>query len=269
MGNYTLTYRKPRGEGERGGWPSFYSYLPEMVEGMNNFLYTFKGGNLWQHNANALRNNFYGVQYSSSIKFVVNDEAFDSKLFKAMAIEGTEAWDVTALTNKEDNAYIEREWFDEQEGSFHAFFRNSQTTPASTGEYALRSAQGIAQSASVSGPASATIVNFATNVRINQQLSVGDAIYHMPIGAPTPVYGGVVTNIEVDLPAGINRITIDSSVASATQPVAADQYYMFVKNSIAESNGVVGHYLEVTMTNDSTAEAVLFGVEFDLMRSYT
>ena len=30
------------------GWPSFYTYYPDYMIGMNSFFYSFKGGNLYQ-----------------------------------------------------------------------------------------------------------------------------------------------------------------------------------------------------------------------------
>jgi hypothetical protein len=68
MAYNTLTYS----EGV-GGWVSFYSYEPDWMVGMNNYFYTFRGGNLYRHSTNALRNNFYGVQYTSRMKSVFND----------------------------------------------------------------------------------------------------------------------------------------------------------------------------------------------------
>jgi hypothetical protein len=52
LANYTLTYSE-----SSKGWPSFYSYHPEWIQGMNQYLYTFKGGNLYRHNVNDTRNN--------------------------------------------------------------------------------------------------------------------------------------------------------------------------------------------------------------------
>ena len=64
------------------GWPSFYSFLPDFMIGMNSYLYTFNGGNLYRHNTNALRNNYYGVQYNSNITSVFNVgvSTFSSKI---------------------------------------------------------------------------------------------------------------------------------------------------------------------------------------------
>ena len=57
MPDYTLTYSE-----NSNGWPSFYSYMPEYLVGLNNYLYSFSGGNIFQHNSNEVRNNYYGVQ---------------------------------------------------------------------------------------------------------------------------------------------------------------------------------------------------------------
>ena len=59
------------------GWPSFYSFFPDYMVGMNGFFYTFgptinsdgtvSGGCLYRHNVNETRNNYYGVQYNSRV----------------------------------------------------------------------------------------------------------------------------------------------------------------------------------------------------------
>ena len=67
MANYTLTYN----EGVKG-FPSFYSYYPEYMVGMNNYFYTFSGGNIWRHNTNTTRNEYYGVLYDSEITTIFN-----------------------------------------------------------------------------------------------------------------------------------------------------------------------------------------------------
>ena len=83
MPNYTLTYSPPA-----EGWPSFYSFEPEWIQGMNQYLYTFSGGNIFRHNTNEVRNNFYGTQFNSTIQSVFNDEPIVNKIFKTLAIEG-------------------------------------------------------------------------------------------------------------------------------------------------------------------------------------
>ena len=77
--DYTLTYSETV-----KGWPSFYSYMPEYIMGMNQYLYTFKGGNLYRHNTNTIRNRYYGVDYPSTMTSVFNQEPTTVKVFKTI-----------------------------------------------------------------------------------------------------------------------------------------------------------------------------------------
>ena len=82
---YTLTYNE-----DSQGWPSFYSFFPEFTMGMNAYLYTFQGGNLFRHNTNVLRNTFYGSFADSTITSVFNPEpTLSIKLFKTLSYEST------------------------------------------------------------------------------------------------------------------------------------------------------------------------------------
>ena len=128
MANYTLTY-----DNGVQGFPSFYSYNPDWMIGMNNYFYTFKSGNIWRHNTNETRNNFYGVQYNSRIISVINDKPLENKLFKTINIEGDDTWDATLQTDIQTTGFINAEWFEKKEGSYFAFVRNSGETPAAAG----------------------------------------------------------------------------------------------------------------------------------------
>ena len=50
-----------------GGFSSFWSYKPEWMVSMNNVHYSFKNGDLYEHNSNETRNNYYGTDYPSTI----------------------------------------------------------------------------------------------------------------------------------------------------------------------------------------------------------
>ena len=62
--------------------------------GMNNYFYTFKGGNVYQHNANETRNNYYGIQYNSQITSVFNEAPLQNKIFKTFNLESDNAWQI-------------------------------------------------------------------------------------------------------------------------------------------------------------------------------
>lgn len=264
-GNYTLTYSE-----SSKGFPSFYSYYPDMMIGMNNYLYSFKGGNLYRHNTNEERNTYYGTFTSSKMTSVFNDTPLENKIFKTIHLESDSAWTGSFSSDQQTGGNIDADWFVKKEGNWFAFIRDTGFTPASTAEYPLRSLNGIASSQSVdSSDPAAVEVNFNINTSIGSILSIGDTLYFIPspvVSGSTPTLCGAVTEINIDLPAGLNQIVVDTS-AGAIPPGQTD-YFLFIKNQVAESHGVLGHYCEFTLTNDDTTATELFTVESEVMKSF-
>lgn len=267
MPTYTLSYSQ-----EAQGWPSFYSFHPDYMIGMNNYFYTFKGGNLFRHNTNEERNNFYGAQYNSTIKSVLNTSPLENKLFKTINIEGDAPWTAQMYTDLQSNGFINKYWFEKKEQAWFAFVRNEGTVPAQPSEYALRSVNGIGRSATITGTGNAVQVNFAIGsnpISIGSILSIGDYLYYsLPPNYESPLLFGQVTNIQQNYPSNLNRITVDTTIPGATIPGVQTPYIMYIKGSVAESHGLLGHYCVFELENDSTTKVELFAVESEVMKSY-
>ncbi|UOF82505.1 structural protein [Caudoviricetes sp.] len=254
------------------GWTSFYSFIPEMMIGMNNNFFSFKGGNLFVHNSDDVaRNNFYGQQYNSSVTSVFNKDPQDNKLFKTIAIQGDDSWSANLHTDIQNTGFIQKDWFEKKEEAFFAFIRNSGTTPAANTEYILRSANGIGRSLTISGPQNATVISFRVNpyVAIGGIISVGDYVYYSLPPYTSPLLGGVVTAINVDVPNAVNEIVIDATLSGAVYPIPIQNpFILFLKNSVAESHGVLGHYCVFTLENNNTNKVELFMAQSEAMKSY-
>jgi fumarate reductase subunit C len=268
--DYTLSYS----EGV-AGWVSFYSYYPDWMIGMNNYFYTFKGGNIYKHNVNESRNTFYEPWWvklgqptnafkPTTIETVFNNAALENKLFKTINLEGDSIWDVQLATDLQVSGFIESSWFEKKEASYFAFVRNN-----SIGEFALRSLNGIGNSLTVTGAGTNTAqVNFSINplVSIGNIISIGDYVYF----GTNAQFAGTVVNVIVDYPAGINRIIVNNNMLSPiTTPIPGNvNYFLYVKNSVAESHGVLGHYCVTTLSNNYNSKIELFAVETNVMKSF-
>jgi len=80
---------------------------------LNNKYYTFSGGDLWSHD-NETRNNFYGIQYNSSVKFIFNEAPGSIKSFKTLNYEGSQARifaDDPDTDNKFENRVAKSGWW--------------------------------------------------------------------------------------------------------------------------------------------------------------
>jgi hypothetical protein len=263
---YTLTHSEMV-----EGWVSFYSYYPDWMIGMNNYFYTFKGGNLYRHNTNATRNNFYGVQYSSSIQSVFNDAVLENKLFKTVAIQGDDVWEATLITDIQDSGSVQASWYENKEQVYFAFVRNLGTSPANPSEYALRSLGGIGRSSSLNGAfGSPVFIYFPNNISLGSIMSVGDYVYYaLPPNYNTPILAGQIVSIIQDLISPNNNfIEIDTSIPGTSPIPIQTPYFLYMKNSVAESHGVLGHYCVFTLENTNTNKVELFQFQSDIMKSY-
>lgn len=261
--NYTLTY-----DPGSKGFPSFYSYAPDWMIGMNNFFYTFKNGNLYRHNTNNLRNNYYGINYPSTLTSVFNDQPLENKIFKTINLEGDDSWGVTLDSDQQTTGFINKEYFEQKEGSYFGYVRNSGSTPALLDNYALRSLNGLATTSNIEFGVvgvSNTSIQFSNSINIGNIISVGDMVY---FGNPNPLLLGQVVQVNQNLPAGINNIVVDINIPNVNVPPSTTEYILYIKNSVAESHGVLGHYGVFKLTNSNTSKIELFAVLADVMKSF-
>ena len=257
--DYTLTYDSDQ---RIQGWPSFYSYAPDWMIGMNNYFYTFYRGELYRHNSNATRNSFYNVVYESTVTTVFNTSPLENKLYKTLALQGAEAWAALMVSDIQTSATIQLGWFERKEQVWFAFVRNQDADV----NFALRSVNGIGDSVNaVTTVPAAVLVNFPLTMQVSGIISIGDGLYY---GSPTPTFCGTVTAINVNLQAGINQLVVDTTVAGAVAPPIIPTFFLYVKNAIAESHGVLGHYATTTLTHPGTTQAELFAVQSGVMKSY-
>lgn len=228
------------------GWTSFFSFIPDAMCKLNNRFFTIKEGQLYLHNDkdNPVVNNFYGEQFSSKIKTVINDSPSDDKIFKNLVLEGNKSWEATIKTNLTEST-IKKEEFNQKESRFFAYLRKNENEEDLTGD----SAQGIG------------VISRSTGLNIvfgyvPDSVSVGDVLYQVN-GSNNEVIG-VINNINV------NTITVDSII---TSPVSG--YYCFSKkDSRIEGSEVRGYYMEVELENNDTDGAELFAISSNAVKSH-
>tara|TARA_R100000734_G_scaffold19150_1_gene18641 strand:- start:3561 stop:4373 length:813 start_codon:yes stop_codon:yes gene_type:complete len=269
MANYTLTYSE-----SSKGFPSFYSFYPDFMIGMNNYLYSFNKGQIYRHNTNVARNTFYGVVTGSTMTTVINQEPLDNKVFKTISLESTHAWAVDLNTDIDSqSSTVNSGSFENKEGQYFTYLRNdgvdSSGGSLSAADYKSRSVRGIGECTSVSGPADATSIVFNINIDISSSVNINDYIYFASSGDTFADYGGRITSITTDQVAETTTVVIDTTVGLGNAPVAND-FIFAAKNSAAESTGVSGHYAEITLSLPSTVTTAseLFSIESDVIKSY-
>jgi hypothetical protein len=80
------------------GWTSLFSFKPDTGFSILSNYYTTHDGNIWKHySTNVPYTNFYGLQYFSTVTFVMNPEPSYSKNFQTINYEGSPGWALTAI----------------------------------------------------------------------------------------------------------------------------------------------------------------------------
>jgi hypothetical protein len=250
----TLTYSE-----NVAGWVSFYSFIPEMMVGMNSYFYTFKNGELYRHNSNEDRNTFYGSFTPTSITSVFNPDVAMVKNFKTISIDGDDSWSCNVITDL-GNGFIDSDWFELKEGNWFAYIRrNDIGSPIiSSDDLRMRSVQGLGTVSTVDSTIPAAVVlTFTFN--IGTIISVGDTLYKNIAGTVVKV-GDIIGTTS-------NTITVNTTVTGGSIPSAND-FMLYIKNSIAESYGASGYYMQFEITNDSQARTEIFSISSSIFKSY-
>lgn len=230
------------------GWTSRWSYRPEWMIGLNSSFYSFKGGNLYEHDTNSNRTQFYGNSPSGfSISTIFNEEPTTIKMFKTLALDCTFGLDTIGATDL-DQIQMSKSNYVNKEGEFFSYLRR----PAGQIDLQLLSSQGIGTVSSVVGT-TITMNSSFTNI------SQGDSIYEF-VGS-TPNLVGIVQSVSG------NNITVNTIFSS---PSPGD-YLICVKQSSVESYGARGYFMDVTLSlsgNDATPEVELFAIKTSVFKSF-
>jgi hypothetical protein len=134
MGNFegvTIAYNK-----QKGGWTSYYSFVPEYYGRVRDFVVSFKDGQLWKHDASQTAKNFYGVQYTRQLTYVSNKDFPKVKDYKAMSVNGIGKNDVPSIRILPFQGYpqgmlssLSSRFFQVLEGIQYAYFQKDKLSP--------------------------------------------------------------------------------------------------------------------------------------------
>ena len=269
---YTLTFSE-----NSKGWPSFYSFKPEMMVGMNNYFYSFKRGSLWRHNSdNVPRMRFYGITESppvqATLTSVINERPLMSKLFKTLELNSTNPWRADLITDIPNEGYVTPSDWEKKEGDYFSYIRSSGAEPNAgmdSEQRKQRSVGGIGQVDTIAlDPLicpDCYVVTYLTP--IPPMVSVGDAFYDGGNLSGTIKEINSITQVGSDPVFSPNTIVFEQATALAPIP-GVGGFTVYAKSIIAESHGLLGHYLEFTLSTAAVSVNELFAVKSDYMKSF-
>jgi hypothetical protein len=127
---------------------------------------------------------------------------------------------------------------------------------------------GIGRSSSVGS--GGTYIYFPNNISLGSIMSVGDYLYFaIPPNYNAPILAGQIVAISQNIiTANTNYIQINTTIPGTSPILGQTPYFLYMKNSVAESHGVLGHYCVFTLENTNTNKVELFQFQSDIMKSY-
>lgn len=238
------------------GWVSFHSYHPEWMARLGSSFYSFKNGNIYKHDTNSIRNEFYGVTYSTSVTFSANKAPSDVKVFKTLKLEtNSSAWyaDLDSEMETGEVGTSSNLKFVDKESLKYGYIRRKANDDLNFNELSIT---GIGELTSSNGndyTFSATIPN---QISANNADGIGgDELYFddgttQRVGTISAITGSVIT------------------VASTINAPGSGDFCFVVKDAQAESYGLRGYYSKIKLTNDSTDYVELFASNAEVFKSY-
>lgn len=230
------------------GWSSRWSYEPDWMIGMNNKLYTWKNGNLYEHYVNETRNEFYGEVYPSTITSILNEFPQDRKMYKTLAVDSDHVWSAEIETELSSGAISTGE-FQLKEGVWFAYIRRND------GDLDLHeiSVQGLGVVNTFDDPFIELL-----SPDTDGHVSVGDALYKVNNAGELVFLGNVSFHNEFSL----------QLAAPPAASINNNDFLVYAKNSVAESFGARGYHMTVTLTNNDTEQVEIYSLRSNVFKSF-
>ena len=228
------------------GWISFYTFQPENMIAMNNDLFSFKDGELYQHNSNEVpRQEFYGESHSFDITTIESTEPTTDKIFKTFATESTVPFRIEIETNyTKGTIYLEE--FIKKESWYYADIKQSEDDT----DYSGFNANGIGNISAING----VDISLAANVGSN--ISIGDILL-MQWAENDSWELGTITGINN------NTITIDNPTNNAV----VGKFIFATKNARVEGSEIRGYYLQSKLISSEQNPIELNGIITNVISS--
>ena len=233
------------------GWTSFYSFVPELMLGMNNNFFSFKNGELYIHHSGKVkRNTFYGVQYPSKISVMFNDSPSIIKEILTVSLEGNYSWDslITAFVSSIDDnlkSSIKSIEFVQKEGIWYGYARRNEDSK----QLDSKSSYGV-------GKVLNTGLNTITVLGYNDIMVEGDVLVK---GSDLSIIG-TIQKIEKNG----NETTL---TMSSTTGVLKDDFVVGMKNPRVEGGNLRGYTMRFDMEIMKDDKVELFAVNNEVIKS--
>ena len=261
------------------GWTSFKSFIPENSVSCSGNYYTFKDGKAYEHyNEDVSRNNFYGVDYNSSVNVLLNDAPSNIKTYNTLDYEGSKGWIASSIKTDQSEGVVDS--FVEKENKYYNYIRGIDKDIHSKEDFKNSNVQGVGilfetpvfevdDGTGVMIMEDEIVMSFN---KVNVSAQVGDDLYYVKSSNITsgdvqvenvvkygPIKSLTSTSVTIDQ---------DANLYVTSLPVfEAGDFILFAKSASKNKSSVSGYYADVELTNSSKEKAELFTIASEIQES--
>ena len=223
-------------------WLTFYSFLPSLYEHLHNRFFSFLAGQMYRHNVNETRNNFYGTQYSSTLNMISRANPSDIKVYDAMSLEGNSSWSAVVSNTEQTTGTMGSTEFEEREGMYYRQIEKDATAN-STNNTSHKVVLG--QVDSVSG----STITFTSKIS-NLPFGIGDTLFNLESSSETSL------SVTIASISGRKQITASGTVSG----LSAGDTVMAVSTASINGDKMRDYHAQIALTNTATTPVELFAV---------
>ncbi len=131
----TIVYKLGNAQAPQS-WKGAFTFTVEGFATLQNKLYSFNNGNMFEHNQTGNPNEFFGVKFTSKIMFVSNIAPQQPKVYQNILIESNIVPKFVYFYNKYpflQTSDLESISFEDYEGIFYANILRNKIVPTNTG----------------------------------------------------------------------------------------------------------------------------------------
>jgi len=228
---------------DKNFWLSFYSFNPELYSSLHNRFFSFEAGQIYRHNVNETRNNFYGAQKNSEIEIVSKKNPSSVKVYNAISLEGNDTW-AGVVTNSNQTTSIPEAMYEEKEGIYYTNIPNDVAADSNDSVGTERVVLG--EVSALSG--NSLDVTFTGRVS-NLPFGIGDSV--------KVISGSGEQDLGLTITAVLGRNKLRFSGAATGQ---IGNTLVAVSSDVINGEQMRDYYAKFKLTNDNTAEKELYAV---------
>ena len=227
-------------------WLTFYSFVAEDYAHLHDRFFSFKDGQIWRHNNNAVYNNFHSTQYTSKATLVSKGNPSMVKVYDAISFEGDQPWKTTVSNSDQTTSEMAVVEFNEKENMWYRVMPKDETSGVLNTSHKIV----LGEVTAIDGDK----ITFSSRIS-NLPFGIGDTLFKLEASSETSL------SLTISSVSGRKEVTANATV---TGLVVGDTV-MAVSDDQINGDNIRDYYAQIDLELEKKTAVELYAVNM----SYT